>query len=44
MFTLIEKAEKSVAELEEALNKEREKMIILNLIEEIKGCLISLLL
>ena len=44
MFTLIEKAEKSVADLEEALNKEREKMIILNLIEEIKGCLISLLL
>jgi len=44
MFTLIEKAEKSVAELEEALEKEREKMAILNLIEEVKGCLISLLL
>lgn len=44
MYTIIERTEKSIAELEEALDKEREKIVILNIAEEIKGCLISLLL
>ena len=44
MYTIIERTEKSIAELEEALDKEREKIVILNIVEEIKGCLISLLL
>jgi uncharacterized protein YaaR (DUF327 family) len=41
---IIERVGKSIVGLEEALDKEREKIVILNIVEEIKGCLISLLL
>lgn len=44
IYTIVERTESSLSMLEDALNKEREKIVILNIIEEIKGCLISLLL
>ena len=43
MYTIIERTENHWS-FEEALDKEREKIVILNIAEEIKGCLISLLL
>jgi len=44
IYTIVERTDSSLSKLEDALEKEREKIIILNIIEEIKGCLISLLL
>ena len=46
MFMVIERAEDALAEigtLESALERERDRTRILSLIDEIKGCLISLL-
>jgi uncharacterized protein YaaR (DUF327 family) len=46
MFMIIERAEDAVAELEtleSALERERDRTRMLSLIDEIKGCLISLL-
>jgi uncharacterized protein YaaR (DUF327 family) len=46
MFMAIERTEEALAEIEElesALGRERERVMILSLVDEIKGCLISLL-
>jgi uncharacterized protein YaaR (DUF327 family) len=46
MFMVIERAEDALdelAELESALDRERERTRVLSLIDEIKGCLLSLL-
>lgn len=43
MFIFIEKAEGALAEMEEGLIREGERTRLLMLVEEIKGCLISLL-
>jgi uncharacterized protein YaaR (DUF327 family) len=46
MFMVIERTEEALGEIEElesALDRERERAIIISLIDEIKGCLISLL-
>jgi uncharacterized protein YaaR (DUF327 family) len=46
MFMVIERAEDALAELEElgsALDRERERTRLFELMDEIKGCLISLL-
>ncbi|MDR1136762.1 MAG: YaaR family protein [Synergistaceae bacterium] len=47
MFMVIERAEEALdelGELESALERERERTRVLSLIDEIKGCLLSLLL
>ncbi|MBP8785104.1 MAG: DUF327 family protein, partial [Synergistaceae bacterium] len=43
MFIFIEKTEGALSELEEGLIREGERTRLLMLMEEIKGCLISLL-
>jgi uncharacterized protein YaaR (DUF327 family) len=46
MFMVIERAEEALTELDElesALDRERERTRVLSLIDEIKGCLLSLL-
>jgi hypothetical protein len=46
MFMAIERTEEALGEIEElesALDRERERGIVMSLIDEIKGCLISLL-
>jgi len=46
MFMVIERTEEALSEIEElesALDRERERTRVLSLIDEIKGCLISLL-
>jgi uncharacterized protein YaaR (DUF327 family) len=43
MFLTIERTEDAITELEDALTKEGDRAKLLSLVEEIKGCLISLL-
>lgn len=44
MYVIIERAEGALGEMDEALLREGERTRLLSLIDEIKGCLISLLL
>jgi uncharacterized protein YaaR (DUF327 family) len=43
MFLTIERTEDAITELEDAIAKEGDRTRLLSLVEEIKGCLISLL-
>jgi len=43
MYIIIERVEGALDEMDEALNREGERTRLLSLIDEIKGCLISLL-
>lgn len=43
-YVVIERAERAIAEIEEVLSREGERTRLLELLEEVKGCLISLFL